>query len=194
MLPRSLIVTAGALALLAPGVVLAQAHGRQAEPGTGQPGAVRYQENTSTPAWSPDGKRIAFVRGKGRNSDIYVMNADGTHRRKITKSLSEDAFPSWSPDGKTIAFTHLTPEHTDIGAYEIYAIGVNGTGQRRLTHARMGIDGKNQRRLTHNPASDAFEAWSPDGNRIAFLSDRSGRTEVYVMRADGTDVRRLTRG
>ena len=67
------------------------------------------------------------------------MNADGTHRRKLTKSLSEDAFPSWSPDGKTIAFTHLTPERTDIGTYEIYVIGADGTGQRRLTHAR-GFD------------------------------------------------------
>ncbi len=58
----------------------------------------------------------------------------------------------------------------------------------------MDVDGKNQRRLTRNPASDAFPAWSPDGKRIAFLSDRSGPTEVYVMRADGTHVRRLTRG
>ena len=67
-----------------------------------------YQVNVSTPAWSPDGKSIAFVRGKGGNWDVYVMNADGSHRRKLTKSPSEDAFPSWSPDGKTMAFTHLT--------------------------------------------------------------------------------------
>ena len=84
------------------------------------------------------------------------MSADGTHRRKLTKSLAEDAFPSWSPDGKTIAFTHLTPARTDIGGYEIYVIGVDGTGLRRLTRAR---------------GFDTGPVWAPDGTRIAYYHE-----------------------
>ena len=56
----------------------------------------------------------------------------------------------------------------------------------------MTADGKNQRRLTRDPASDGSPSWSPDGRRIAFLRRHNGMADVYVMRADGTHVRRLT--
>ena len=89
MLPPSLILAAGALGLVVPSAVLAQTAAHRADPGYGSPEAVRYQVNTSTPAWSPDGRRIAFVRGTGGNSDIYVMN--GNYLPEI-RQMTQDRF------------------------------------------------------------------------------------------------------
>jgi dipeptidyl aminopeptidase/acylaminoacyl peptidase len=86
--------------------------------------------------------------------------------------LTNDA-PTWSPDGRRVAFT--TFRH---GRGEIYAMNVDGSGQRRLTR---------------NPAHDDHAAWSPDGRRIAFTSFRSGNAEIYAMNGDGSRVTRLTR-
>ena len=69
--------------------------------------AAMYQVNNSTPSWSPDGKRIAYVRLHGGSSDVYLMNADGSHPRNLTRNAREDAYPRWSPDGKRIVYTRV---------------------------------------------------------------------------------------
>ena len=58
----------------------------------------------AAPAWSPDGRKIAFVSDRDGNSEIYVMNADGSGQRRLTRNPAYDADPAWSPDGRTIAF------------------------------------------------------------------------------------------
>ncbi|HYU38275.1 MAG TPA: tetratricopeptide repeat protein, partial [Acidimicrobiia bacterium] len=126
------------------------------------------------PAWSPDGKRIAFSRGLVTGVDVFVMNADGSEQKRVTHLTDTDLGgglgPTWSPDGTRIAFqSYVQPD--------IYVINVDGTGLRNLTN---------------HPARDLQPAWSPDGSRIAFLSNRDGRPEVYVMNADGTGPVRLT--
>lgn len=122
--------------------------------------------------------KIAFISDrKGRNT-IYSINADGTGLREISdasSALNRDITGvhtmTISPDGKQIAFgTAAFPS----GTSDIYTINA---------------DGSNLRNLTHQPALDLYPAWSPDGTRIAFISNRNGKGEVCIMRPDGTDFR-----
>ncbi len=120
------------------------------------------------PAWSPDGKRIAFSGTGDGDSEIFVMNADGTEVRQLTDNDSGDGGPAWSPDGTRIAFNG-----TRDGDSEIFV---------------MNADGTEVRQVTGHDSDDYSPAWSPDGKRIAFVSYRDGDSEIFVMNADGTDV------
>jgi Tol biopolymer transport system component len=126
--------------------------------------------------WSPDGQKIAFA-----GDDVYVMNADGSGQESLTSDPGLDSGLAWSPDGRAIAFTRQQPPFH--GRYaEIYV---------------MNADGSEQRRLTRDAARDSYAAselaWSPRGNKIAFVSLRDGNLEIYVMNTDGSGQRRLTR-
>jgi Tol biopolymer transport system component len=118
------------------------------------------------------GGQIAFYSGRDGNSEIYVINTDGTDLLRLTTNSAGDMAPAWSPNGMQIAFT----SNRD-GNNEIYV---------------MNADGSDQRRLTNNPAYESHPDWSPDGTRIAFVSERDGNREIYTMKADGTNPQRLT--
>ena len=138
--------------------------------GNGGPG----RGPASDPAWSPDGRKIAFVRlNASFGTPIYVVDADGSGLRNLTpKPVGAFAYtPAWSPDGRKLAFTSERD-----GNSEVYVMNANGSGRRSLTR---------------NPAFDADPAWSPDGRKIAFVSNRDGSYGVYVMNADGSGQRRL---
>jgi TolB protein len=138
------------------------------------------------PAWSPDGKTIAFVDASGCEapsstpcfSAILTMNADGSGVKKLT-SVAGSAWlvaPAWSPDGHRVSFTAAFI-HDDFEAEtRIYVVNSDGTG---LTYFDM-------------PGRNTNAIWSPDGQKIAFSSDRDGNYEIYVMNADGTNPVRLT--
>lgn len=135
----------------------------------------------SAPAWSPDGRKIAFARTALNHSGIYLMNPDGSGQAQITDG--RDTEPAWSPDGRRIAFR----SNRDSTTYsQIYVMNADGTGIVRLTN---------------NPTTDVEPAWSPDGTHIAFVrfAARSSTTvvappgEIYVMNADGSGVTNLTR-
>ena len=84
------------------------------------------------PAWSPDGRKIAFrskeaVEASGADRDIYVMNADGSGKRNLTRNAAWDGSPSWSPDGRRIAFV----SNRD-GRLEAHVMNADGSGQRSL--------------------------------------------------------------
>jgi len=134
------------------------------------------------PAWSPDGKNIAFVSLRSDpapwtckydcNSEIYIMNSDGSNITRLTNNLAYDDSPSWSPDSTHIAFMSSRD-----GNDEIFI---------------MKSDGSNIIQLTYNPAEESQPSWSPDGKHIAFVSDRSGQRDIYLMESDGSKVKRLT--
>ena len=131
------------------------------------------------PAWSKDGKQIAFefnpdTAGRpASRSEIYVMNANGTGTpRRLTRNGVFDGDPSWSPDGKFIVF-----ESQRDGNSELY---------------RLDVRTRKVKRLTNDPAFDGDPAWSPFGHGIAFTSTRTGNREVFLMRFDSSQPLNLT--
>ncbi len=140
------------------------------------------------PSWSPDGKRIAFMSYRDGNNEIYVMDADGGNPQNLTNNADpnghpNDEDPSWSPDGAHIVFSARREGHVVHNLDTVYEIYV------------MDADGGNEQRLTENRNNDWNPAWSPDGNRIAFMADRKGdfvSFDIYVMDADGGNQQKLT--
>jgi Tol biopolymer transport system component len=164
------------------------------------------------PSWSPDGRLIAFEADDPTgNFDIYVMNADGSNTRRLTQDPRRDVGPAWSPDGRKIVFM------SDRGGpeFDIYEMNADGSDVERLTAGQtnwfpqFSPDGtrlalhvgrdvnvfdlktRTMHALTQDPANGMYPTWSPDGRRIAFMSWRNGRTELFTMNADGTDQRVL---
>jgi Tol biopolymer transport system component len=137
----------------------------------------------SEPAWSPDHKRIAFVRESqnGLSYTVWVMNADGTAQRQLTKGNRLDSTPSWSPDGKRIVFRGNSPNRR---TFDLYTINVTGTGLKDVT--------KNP-----DSAGAINPDWSPNGKLIVFQRSKSGSgagTGIYTIRPDGTGLKRLRIG
>jgi Tol biopolymer transport system component len=167
--------------------------------GTGQTNLTNLPAVYGDLAWSPDGTKIAFASNRdlllvpglgpgtpspgsgpsallGPKPELYVMNADGTKKTRLTFDEAFDGSPTWSPDGTRLAF-----QSDRDGDHEIYVINVDGTG---LTQ------------LTHNDRVDALPAWSPDGRQIAFssnraeagfLSERDLDYDIYIMNTDGAE-------
>ena len=128
--------------------------------------------------------QIAFVSERDGNSEIYMMDADGSNQRRLTNHPDRDFSPSWSPDGKRIAFVSNRDGHANIRGWLTYEIYV------------MDANGENQQNLTNDPSNDRSPSWSPDGKRIVFSSDRDNdrdhNIEIYMMDADGDNQERLT--
>jgi Tol biopolymer transport system component len=143
--------------------------------------------DVQAPAWSRDGRTIVFVSWRDGNGEVYAMDADGSSPRNLTQHPATDVRPAWSRDGRTIAFVSRRD-----GNSELYVMNADGSGKRNLTRDR---------------ASDDYPTWSPDGRRIAFLrapllsngpADSLGVHRIYVyhlyvVNADGSGLRRLTR-
>lgn len=128
----------------------------------------------TTPAWSPDGKEIAFTSYYYKNPDLFVLNLAEGKRRVVSNFPGLNTCPSWHPEGRQI----LNVLSKD-GNSEIY---------------RIDLQGGRPFRLTNDPAIDSSPAYSPDGNRIAFTSDRGRVVQLYVMDADGRNARRISPG
>jgi len=150
--------------------------------GSGQRKLTRPDDGSQfSPAWSPDGRKIAFVGHRlsdGFQEEIYVVNADGSGQRRLTRT-GENSSPAWSPDGRKIAFAREpTRAGVDSGYSHIYVMNADGSGQRRLT-----------------TGEDFDPAWSPDGHKIAFsryTAHNRAYTQIFVVNADGSGLRRLT--
>ncbi len=165
-------------------------------------------------AWSPDGERFVFAAG---DQDLWIVRADGTHRRHLTNGPGWVYSPSWSPDGGRVVFAGRTGQFAK--RFQLYLIGSHGSGLRRITHSRSGAgqpawspdgrwiayggrgislvrpNGTGTHSVTRRHV-DFSPTWSPDGSRIAFTRTfhRGVRylTDIWVVDADGTGLTRLT--
>ena len=216
--------------------------------GSGKRNLTRDRANDDYPTWSPDGRKIAFLRSRLQSQTVdvstwhprpancsgsprrcvfrflsppqlYVMNADGSGLRRLTRNPIGTDPLVWSPDGRTIYFGRYLVSTDGSGSRRLPYIpstAVWSPDGRRIAFVRghdlprtepgpccrrnyeiyvMNADGSGSRRLTHNRAYDGEPAWSPDGRKIAFRSTRrvGGNREIYVMNADGSGKRNLTR-
>jgi TolB protein len=182
---------------------------------TSSTGAIFFQVE---PAFSPDGRRIAYASRRAGSFDVYVIGVDGTRARRLTATDAVDRGPSFSQDGRQIVFTR--GEQGDL-----YVMAADGSGPRRITREPaeetepawspdgrwiayvrrtpgtdvreiwvVRPDGSERRRVTSLQAASYTPAWSPDGSRIAFTSNaRDSLFEIYSVRVDGSGLRRITR-
>ena len=167
------------------------------------------------PQWSPDETSIAFFSNRDRDKDagqydVFVMNSDGSNLVKVTGSGGGE-WPTWSPDGSRVAY---------VSGTSLYSVGKDGenrvliadvgepTHMPTWTHATDKIafatahpswdiyvvnsDGSGLLNISNHPAEDFRPQWSPDGQHIAFDSDREGNIEIYLASADGGQLTNLT--
>ncbi len=162
------------------------------------------------PAWSPDGRLLAYEAKYPEDAlpQVYVINADGTGRRRLSSAPNAARDPSWSPDGRRIVFT---------SGVQVYTVNADGTGQQEvagvsaytpvwspkgdaiallMTNGNLGVvsptgAGFHTIVALSSGESALFRAWSPDGSRIVFLGSFANRPSLYVVRASGGDLRNL---
>ncbi len=125
-----------------------------------------------SPAWSPDGKQLAYVSFESRNSAIYVQDILSGQRRLVASSPGINSAPAWSPDGSRLALT----------------LSKGGDPEIFILHLGSGT----LQQLTRNRAIDTEPTWSPDGKKIAFTSDRGGGPQVYEIELPDNRPRRIT--
>jgi Tol biopolymer transport system component len=181
--------------------------------GTGTTRLTRHPAEEFDPAWSPDGKKIAFSRFIGRGYQVFLMNPDGSGATQLTRGDGAASDAAWSPDGRRIAFTRCR------GSCHVYVIDADGTGERRLTNGEppgeesptwspdgrriafvdinglfvMDVEGGAWQRLTDGPADDANPAWSPVAPVIAFDGSRGlFDGDIYVVGANGGELANVT--
>jgi Tol biopolymer transport system component len=174
--------------------------------------------DNTTPAWSPDGTRIAYAGDQTGNYEIVVRAFGEDAPVNITSHPTRDLHPVWSPDGTRIAF-----ESNRGGQWDVYIINADGSGESVNLSQHPSDDGNptwspdgsqiafasnrdgdfdiyvvdllgiaEPENITGTSSNDVFPAWSPDGRLIAFRSDRTGDNEIFVMTANGAQIRRIS--
>ena len=166
-----------------------------------------------SPAWSPDGKRVAFTCGKRpeRSREICVVDADGTNQKPLTTRRGVAVTPAWSPDGRHVAFG------VDGSETGVYVIDQNGADLRRISESRgwnvawspdgkrlltqaarhfciVDVEQKDCTRLSPGEGRVLDAVFSPDGRDVLFRSNESGKDRIYAIKVDGTGRRILSDG
>ncbi len=181
------------------------------------PTAGTSEKQNFLPAWSPDGSKLAFTSNRDGNSEIYVVNRDGSGMRRLTNHPAIDVTPTWSPTGNQIAFTS-----DRTGSPQIWMMNADGSELRKITNeencdrptwsvspnneiayaARTGagydiriydVASHVTRTITDGIGSNESPAFSPNGRHIAFTSTRAGKEQIFVIDRDGKNLRQITR-
>jgi TolB protein len=140
--------------------------------GEGGQVALNSPEPIISPAWSPDGKSLAYVSFEKQKAVVYVQDTSTGARREVANFRGSNSAPAWSPDGQTLAVT-LSRENGS----QLYLIDRSGA---------------NVRRLTTSNAIDTEPKFAPDGRGIYFVSDRGGGPQIYRTSVGGGNVERVT--
>lgn len=182
----------------------------------------RYQGANLSPAWSSDGKLLAFSSSRSGDAEIYTVDVVGGDLRRLTSSRGPDVSPTWNPktnaqiawvsgrtglpqiytmssDGTNVVRVTdqgyaVSPSWSPNGQFLAFAwIRNYGPGAPGASDIYvMDVASKQWVQLTHDGGRNDFPSWSPDGRHIVFQSSRSGRTQIWSMLADGSQVRQLT--
>ena len=140
--------------------------------GVGAQTALASREPIISPAWSPDGTKLAYVSFENKKPVVYVHSLVSGRRQVVANFKGSNSAPAWSVDGSQLAVV-LSKD----GGSQIYLIGP---------------DGSNPRRITHSGAIDTEPFFAPDGQSIYFTSDRGGSPQIYRMGLTGGDATRVT--
>jgi TolB protein len=134
---------------------------------------VRNSQPILSPAWSPDGRKLAYVSFATGRSNIIVQDLYTGQNRIVSSDRGINGAPAWSPDGR-----HLAVALSRGGSPDIWLINAEGEGRPR--------------QLTHHWSINTEPAFSPNGRQIFFTSDRAGRPQIYAMDLNGENVTRIT--
>ncbi len=131
-----------------------------------------------SPAWSPDGTKLAYARFEGNHAVVYVQDVVSGARTIVAEAIGHNGAPAWSPDGKRLALA-MQNKKTSASAsnFDIYI---------------LDLQTKNLTRFTEHWAIETYPAWSPDGKYIVFTSDRSGHVQIYRKPVAGGTEERIT--
>lgn len=140
--------------------------------GYGEQTLLSSNEPIMSPAWSPDGRQIAYVSFERGHATVYVQSLATQKRSVLADFPGSNSAPAWSPDGKQLAIV-LTRE----GSSQLYLVGA---------------DGRNLHRITFSEAIDTEPTFSPDGKFLLFTSDRGGKAQIYRVGVEGGYAERLT--
>ncbi len=133
---------------------------------------VTSTEPLMSPAWSPDGRSLAYVSFEGRKASIYVQGVYTGQRQKVASFRGINGAPAWSPDGTKLALTLSKDGNPDVYV--------------------LDLQNKSLLRLTNHYGIDTEPAWSPDGRFVVFTSSRGGQPQIYKVPALGGKVERVT--
>lgn len=150
----------------------------------------------SSPTWSPDGDLVAFSGlDKGGTSDLYLFDMDRNRLRRLTHDVYDDRDPDWSPRGARLVFSSDRGHYGQEGFYNLYTLDVAFIHHEKevVVGSPPAPEGPHRspspRPLTAGKQNDYGPAWSPDGRKIAFSSDRNGIFNIYVTDLRSNDPR-----
>lgn len=142
--------------------------------GTERRNLTQHPGIDTSPAWSPTGQQIAFISDRSGSPQVWVMDADGSNLQRLVSEGGHCDSPNWSPDGRFIAYSWQAPTQWK---HDIYVIEV---ATRRIFQ------------LTSGSSSNENAHWSPDGRHLVFQSNRTGSKQLFIMNADGKNLKQIT--
>jgi Tol biopolymer transport system component len=170
------------------------------------------------PSWSPDGQKIVFASNRSGNYNLYILDRNTRSVERLTEEDSDDRYPDWSPRDnvilfqsnrkssadifsvsvKTLLVTQITKHNATYSAHPAWSpVGLSYAYETILYEGRSGIatsdfPSGHFQTVVDMSNSSLWPAWSSDGSQIAFVSNRDGQTDIYIVNKEGTAIYRLT--